>query len=353
MVVGLFLCLLLLLNHDNGFQLRLAANVGDVARLKRILMAHPEALNSQEETFLSSSEINWTNPSLETRLKTFLIDRRNQANCAFNMRETSGATALHQAVSYGHSEIVQLLLANGANLEIKDRIGWTALFAASSYAQPDMAQSLISAGAQVNIRDNRGDTPLHVAALILPGYSEREVVSTLVENGAEVNAVNPNSGYTPLQWAVINGNEKVAAILLEHGADPTIKDHWGRTALDVALKSKRTNLVELLKPLLAEESVESNPELSRLVGQTVTLRGKFEIAGKVGPYIQRIGEPVYLVPPALFGWGPDYDDMQGKVVSITGTLHFKDFERVAVNEMVAQPSDYFYFDAKTAKVRLE
>jgi hypothetical protein len=103
----------------------------------------------------------------------------------------------------------------------------------------------------------------------------------------------------------------------------------------------------------ARHTASSDPELQRLVGQTVTLRGQFELAGKVGPYIHRSGEPVYLVPHGSFSWGSDYEHMQGKVVSITGTLRFRHFEHITTDEPVSQPFDYFYFDAETAKVRLE
>ena len=45
--------------------------------------------------------------------------------------------------------------------------------------------------------------------------------------------------------------------------------------------------------------------------------------------------------------------MQGKVVSITGILRFRHFDRVKTDTLVDQPADYFYFDAETAKIRLE
>jgi hypothetical protein len=96
-----------------------------------------------------------------------------------------------------------------------------------------------------------------------------------------------------------------------------------------------------------------DPGLQRLVGQTVTLRGRFELAGKVGPYIDRSGRPVYLVPHGSFSWGSAYEQMQGKVVSITGTLRFRQFEHVATDGASAQAFDYFYFDAETARIKIE
>jgi hypothetical protein len=85
----------------------------------------------------------------------------------------------------------------------------------------------------------------------------------------------------------------------------------------------------------------------------VTLSGQFELAGKSGPYIHCSGKPVYLVPHGSFSPDSAYERMQGKVVSITGVLRFRHFDRITTDQPVAQPLDYFYFDAETAKVRLE
>jgi hypothetical protein len=104
---------------------------------------------------------------------------------------------------------------------------------------------------------------------------------------------------------------------------------------------------------VARQATSSDAELQRLVGQSVTLHGRFELAGKVGPYIQRAGEPVYLVPHGSFSWGSDYERMQGKLVSVTGTLRFQHSERAKLSDAVAEPPDYFYLDAETAKIRLE
>jgi hypothetical protein len=97
----------------------------------------------------------------------------------------------------------------------------------------------------------------------------------------------------------------------------------------------------------------SASKLEEQVGQSVTLTGQFELAGKVGPYIQYDGRPVYLVPHGSLSRSSDYERVQGKTVSVTGILRHQHFEHTAVSDAVAQPVDYFYFDADTAQVRLE
>jgi hypothetical protein len=105
----------------------------------------------------------------------------------------------------------------------------------------------------------------------------------------------------------------------------------------------------------ANQPVADNPaaDLERSVGQDVTLSGKFELVGKVGPYIYCSGQPVYLVPQGSYTWGSQYDSMEGKDVSISGVLHYRHFERARTSDAIEQPVDYFYFDAETAKVALK
>ena len=52
---------------------------------------------------------------------------------------------------------------------------------------------------------------------------------------------------TPLHLAAGNGHTAVVALLLDHGADFTLRDHYNLTALDRALEGKHTETAELLK----------------------------------------------------------------------------------------------------------
>ena len=97
----------------------------------------------------------------------------------------------------------------------------------------------------------------------------------------------------------------------------------------------------------------ASTDLERMVGQAVTLSGKFELYGKMGPYIYYNGQPVYLVPQGSFTWGSQYDSFEGKEVSINGVLHFRHFERARTSDVVEQPLDFYYFDPETAKVGLK
>jgi ankyrin repeat protein len=106
---------------------------------------------------------------------------------------------------------------------------------------------LIDAGADVNATSYR-DSPLMLAA-----RTSEELVSLLLQAGADVDQVDP-WGRTALHLAAEEGSEKSVTLLLEAGADPDRVDQYffgGSTPLDYA--RRRTDqtgkqIVDLLAP---------------------------------------------------------------------------------------------------------
>ena len=96
-----------------------------------------------------------------------------------------GMSPLQIASGAGHREIVELLIAEGADVEAKDSfIGRTALGHASMDGHKEIAELLITNGASVTALDNIGSTPLHSAA----EGGHKEIVALLLANGANANA---------------------------------------------------------------------------------------------------------------------------------------------------------------------
>jgi uncharacterized protein len=89
-----------------------------------------------------------------------------------------------------------------------------------------------------------GFTPLHLAAF----FRHPDAARLLVERGASVDAVSRNEELqvTPLQSAAASGEEVTAALLLERGADPNVRQRGGFTALHAAAQNGDSPLAELL-----------------------------------------------------------------------------------------------------------
>jgi|GEM_PF-3134159 len=129
-----------------------------------------------------------------------------------------GQTALHWAVSRSQIQIISVLLASGADVNLQSKDGKTPLHRVSDV---HVAQQLLQAGANPNIHDHEdGKSPLHWAA----GLEHREIVAELLKAGADINAIDGN-GKTALQGAVQSGDFQMVEFLLEQeGIDVHAQD---------------------------------------------------------------------------------------------------------------------------------
>lgn len=205
----------------------------------------------------------------------------------------SGLVPLHNACSYGHFEVTELLIKHGANVNAADLWKFTPLHEAASKGKYEIVKLLLKHGADplkknrdgaspldlvrdpdvadllrgnaalldaakkgnivrlqrlvtpenINCRDalGRNSTPLHLAA----GYNNYEVAEYLLENGADVNAQD-KGGLIPLHNASSYGHVDIAALLIKHNTKVNATDKWGFTPLHEATQKGRTQLCALL-----------------------------------------------------------------------------------------------------------
>lgn len=139
------------------------------------------------------------------------------------------------ATSDGKAEKLESLLANGADINIKDNIGQPLLVLAVQSKNVQVVELLLNHGADPNGRGDSIKTPL----LWATSSDDLEMVKTLVAHGADVNLTR-NEDYTPLMSAVMTENIEMAIFLLENGADINARNrHDGKTALSIVI-SKRS-----------------------------------------------------------------------------------------------------------------
>jgi ankyrin repeat protein len=156
-----------------------------------------------------------------------------------------GLTALHIAALKGYRDVAELLLANGANVNIKDNSGMTPLHIAAGFGNKDVVQLLLANKADLNASDNLGRTPLHMAAKCSDERLAGAVADSLVAKGADVGA-RDDDGDTPLWTAVVESNWEVAKLLLANKADIDAKDNDGDTILHFATIKGYKEVIEFL-----------------------------------------------------------------------------------------------------------
>ncbi|UCD52383.1 MAG: ankyrin repeat domain-containing protein, partial [Phycisphaerales bacterium] len=148
-----------------------------------------------------------------------------------NARDTEGVSVLFYATGKGYSEIVDLLIANGAN---PDKVLWGAILGGHN----DIAERLLSAGADVQSVGDSG--ALHVAAL----KNNLDGARLLIRHGVPVDA--RWLGRTPLHYAITDGRTEFCQLMIEQGADVNARNKWNWTPLHTACEHNYSDKVEIL-----------------------------------------------------------------------------------------------------------
>jgi ankyrin repeat protein len=164
-----------------------------------------------------------------------------------NTRDSNGETGLIVAMRYESLKVARLLMETpGIDLEAKAPNGNTALMMAAFRKNKTAMLDLLKHGAQVN---QKGWTALHYAA----AAGSVEITTLLLEKHAYIDAETP-SGMTPLMIAAREGQEEVVALLLNEGADATLKDGgFHLTAAEFALKADKPWIAKTINAFLANK----------------------------------------------------------------------------------------------------
>lgn len=155
-----------------------------------------------------------------------------------------GEPALVLAVREGSMDVFKALLAHpGTRVDTPAINGNTALMMAAFKGNRPAAEALIAKGAAVN---RPGWTPLHYAA----AGGDDAIAGLLLQHGANIDAVSPrpSGSYTPLMMAAREGKEDTARFLLKRGASPKLKNGEGLTAAQIAARAEHGELAKSLTP---------------------------------------------------------------------------------------------------------
>ena len=246
-----------------------AAVVGSV-EVMRFLLEHHADPNAQNQ--FGSTALIWSATDLAK--VQLLLDHGANPNLASKKGRTPLLVA---AMSDGSAPIVRLLLDKGADIHATDFLKTTALKAAAFGNDTETIKLFLDAGLDPNAADLPGLTPLMMTAgwngnvtatkmllakganvnavsrpvmglptriapskfgnltalLMAAAFGPPELIKTLVDAGAHVNAIDVR-GMSPLMLATANDHQdpEVISLLLSHGADAQLKDDKGFSASD-------------------------------------------------------------------------------------------------------------------------
>ncbi|KAK0182649.1 hypothetical protein PV327_000764 [Microctonus hyperodae] len=235
--------------HIGATPLMHACQQGDRSRVLRLLQEQQNTIGYRDRTLRSALH--------------YCMDAATGGAVAsaapelVNAPDSEGHTPLHLAVIAGDTQLVAVLLANGADVNAKDLEGHSVLHWATVCGEAECVRLILAAGARPSTPDHRGGSPLHYAAqccgaavtaeLSVPKKIGFKVLQTLLEFDADVNAKDED-GRQPILWAASAGSVEAVLALARSGgaaaAGATDKD--GLTALHCAASRGHTRCVEAL-----------------------------------------------------------------------------------------------------------
>ena len=168
-------------------------------------------------------------------------------------KHDAGSTALMIACCNNDTDIVKLLLENGADPNIQSNLGFTALIYASCIGGIDCVRMLLDHNADVNLKKYSSGS----SALFFASYTgNMKLVKILLkQKDANLN-IQRNDGTTPLFIASQNGHLEIIEILLKENANPNTPRKTGATPLYIASQNGHLEIVERL---LRENATPNTP----------------------------------------------------------------------------------------------
>jgi ankyrin repeat protein len=139
---------------------------------------------------------------------------------------------------------ITLLLAHGADPDGASTAGDTPMSSAVTFGYADVVSLLVSTRAKVSMTEATGINLLHWATIA----NRASVIPVLAKAGVPINARDEN-GFTPIMYAatIDFGDEETIRALINAGADASLRNDEGRTALQQARHHKHTRLEAALR----------------------------------------------------------------------------------------------------------
>ncbi|RPA87030.1 ankyrin [Ascobolus immersus RN42] len=217
------------------YPLHKAIQLGKIAEVDSLLLAHPELANKPDDD--ERLPIHWAATTAGTTGSLDLLNKLSQAQGKkfdIDAVDSLGWSILHIGASLGEKpggeEVVTWAIARGGDVSLKNNNGQTPLHLAASKSALETARLLLAAGAKAAVKDKTQQAlPLHRASAV----GSMPMVNLLLEHKSPVNATDVD-GWTSLHHAVAEGNADIAVALLKAGADATKEDPEKTTPLDLA-----------------------------------------------------------------------------------------------------------------------
>ena len=179
---------------------------------------------------------------------TQIIDLLLRKGADINAQTIDGRSPLYEATcaadestkNTGRVETVEYLLTHGAKPSLPDLTNRTPMHWACFYGHAKIVDLLLEHGADVNAADDEGVCPIHVACL----SCQIDIVNALSNAGADLSAFDKHLR-SPMHYAAKSGSGPVLSFLLSHRVNPDVLDDNGDAPI-MLIDPQNGDLIEMI-----------------------------------------------------------------------------------------------------------
>ena len=172
------------------------------------------------------------------------------------LKDNNGSSLLHYATQGENTSIMNKLLSLGLDIDSRDTQGDTPLMFAAAFDKQSAFQVLIENGADPSLKDDKGFSLLHCAVQ----GGNPSIINKLLLLGLDIDSRRKVPlDFTPLMSAAADGKQSAFELLIQNGADPSLKDYCEENLLHFAARGGDITIINKLLSLGLDINSRSLP----------------------------------------------------------------------------------------------
>ena len=211
-----------MLDRNGRAPMHVATHLHDVETVRILLDSHADP--NKHDDYHNCAPLHVACERGYTDIVQLLVTRGADVNDS-----STSLAPLVFAVAHKQTECVEILLQHGADPDCEDARGNSVLHVAVSNADAATAKALMDGGANIDARSRDNDSLVPLAAML----NSHETLQVLLEAGCDVNKHKPEEPHA-LIASCVHGNSENVELLIASGVDVTAEDKRKQTALQIA-----------------------------------------------------------------------------------------------------------------------